>query len=235
MRHQHVLRLCPLLIGILATTGCGSGSAVATLTYDLGGDTTLYSYAPVPATVTRDIERIAQRSFQPDARSPATIYNCVWSTADRSGLTTKQATQPEELMISCMFGTSAWTPPSSPIEESEKRRKRAESLLRLRLKRSGNGYRVSAFHLEMRDPDKSLHFMSSNDERDLPGLDLRLVSVMFLETPKDSLSFELSGSVPQRSSSGDNSTMNIMAKFSVSGTASPTPTWLVYPGTVLRN
>lgn len=213
---------------LLSTAACArEGSSIAELEHDLSGEKRLYSFAPEPATATRQIDGMHKRLYGIETKSPKTPYMCTWRDPTLAEVTKGRPTKPRTIFMACIFGTSDWTPPSSLLEEAQARNRRAEAVIRISWDEEGATYRMSQFDVEIHDGTGSLNFRSVHRGKELAEVRLRRAKTVFPASASEPFTFNISASAPYRLNNGDKIGAPT-ATLSISGTAMPMPNWVMY-------
>lgn len=210
----------------VAACGASENDAIASFKHDYGKARTLYAYKPEPAAETRQADLAANRTYGFETKSPRTPYLCAWRDTGRRSAKASDV-PPDEVFLTCAFGTSFWTPPSRLVDEAEHRGKRDEAILRAQWTRSDGIYRMSRFELEIKDAASHKSFRSINFGPDVADIDFSQAAITFPASGNDMMAFNISASVPERSNRGDDRGKQA-STISLSGTAGIIPSWLLY-------
>jgi hypothetical protein len=216
-------------VALIATSGCGgAGEPIASFEYDLGERKSLYSYAPSPASDTRQADQISKKMFGFETQSPQTPYVCVWRDTGPSRSKDGGASRPSEIFLTCIFGADAWTPPKSLLSEATERQKRDEAVVRAQWDWNGSRYRLSRFEVEIRDGASNSSFRSINFDEEVRAISfVEGEEMKFPASSSEPFAFRISATIPQRYNRGDRAT-EPKAVLTISGMAEPMPKWLLY-------
>lgn len=212
----------------LLLAGCGGPASVATFTHDLGGTPTLHAYPAEPASETRGGERLANRVYGMNTRSPKTPYVCVWRDADPTRFRAAAgAGPPHKILLFCHFGTDAWSPPSNLVEQAEAAMRRDEATVVMGWDRHDGSYRMSRFEVTISNLAAGRNFSSRWFGGEAAGLAFSRMEVAFPKSPVEPVTFAVRATLPQRLNKGDGPG-KATATFAIEGSAAPIPPWMNY-------
>jgi hypothetical protein len=214
----------------MALGACGADEgSIATFVHDVGGADTLFAYPPEPAARIRQGEAMANKLYGIiDTRSPRTPYMCVWRDPDPSRFRAEaDSGPPNEILLFCGFGTSAWEPPASLIEHAEQAMRRDDAKVTIKWKRRGDGYAMTRFEVSVSNLAQGRDFRSVWYDDEVARLDFERLEIHFPKSPVDPLRFAVATSLPRRYNKFEAAKAPI-AKFTMEGTAPPIPDWVLY-------
>lgn len=205
------------------------GTPIATLTHDLGGAPTLHGYRPEPAPETRQGERIANNLYgNIETRSPSTPYICCWRDTDPSRFRAPaDAGPPHEIFLVCGFGTSAWSPPASLMEQANQAMQRDQANVMIGWSRREGGYAMTRLEVAVSNLAAGRDFRSVWFGDEIAGLAIQRHEIVFPTSPADPIAFAIAASLPRRYNSHEAAKAPTVT-LTMAGTAPPIPDWILY-------
>lgn len=207
----------------------GDERSIATFVHDAGGTSTLFGYPPEPAAEIRQGEAMANRLYGIiETRSPRTPYMCVWRDPDptrsRAGA---DAGPPNDILLFCGFGTSAWEPPANLMEQAEQAMRRDQAKVTIRWTRREGVLVMTRLEVEIGNMAEGRDFRSAWFDDEITGLDFQRKEIEFPNSPVDPIAFAVNASLPRRFNQRQPAT-GPTASFAMEGTAPPIPDWVLY-------
>lgn len=213
----------------MALAAGGDGGSIAVLTHDAGGAATLFAYPPEPAAETRQGELMANRLYGIiDTRSPKTPYMCLWRDPDPTRCRAGAGSgPPNEILLFCGFGTSAWTPSANLVEHAEQAMRRDQANVAIGWKWRDGAYAMTRLEVSIGNLAQERDFRSVWYDGEIAGLAIDRQEIVFPKSPVDSIAFAVTASLPRRYNKSE-AAKAPTASLTMEGTAPPIPDWLLY-------
>ncbi|WP_369025260.1 hypothetical protein [Qipengyuania sp. RANM35] len=198
---------------------------IASCTHDLGGETRLFSYAPVADTRIHQGEAMAIKAFGIPVRSPLTPYISVWHSEFSPRMDAH--TPPKKVYLNAIFGDDPWHPPASLVEHAELRQRRDELIFAAVWAVDGADPVLERFAVEIRADGGHTHFRSMHDDENARMLDIAWGSLHLPAHGADNVSFNLRAVMPERYNFRED-LRGRRVEVNLTGSAGPIPGWINY-------